>query len=529
MTRLLLLFSLLTTPGSAFAESVVGARVRLDQAPLSSRSFADTIDVVLELTPGRATVEIRYPATELVFVHLALPSWAGLRFDEGVAELSASTTAGEPILIRPGEAGEWEIPVGREAFSLSYSIRSEKTSFVGDGGVEAWLPTLTPDLSFLWGTSWFLRPADASLATLPVRLRVVAAKPDLTILGGGGALGSGTSPVAEGATEDRSGGGGDAGEVLESVIRFDNAESAAHSLVLGGTLRSLGTTAFGLPIRLTVTGEQWRFEDHELLDAAASIVQVQARSLGFLPGAGLDVVLLEGMGRESGGMAEGELIVLYADPNLRLDERDPETLRILAHEHLHRWIGEYAHSTPARGEGRFKWFQEGVTDYLAFRTLARAGLLQPGDFVFKVNQYIDGYLENPAAFEATADDMERDYWSNPDYQRLAYQKGFLLAMTIDARIQVSTGGGASLWDYVAQVAGYAIAPEYDDDALLDGLARTTGEDWTAFYDAYVLGAQPLDLARFCEDVGLECRRERGRTRRLLATERSAMALARLIL
>jgi predicted metalloprotease with PDZ domain len=530
MTRWLLSFLLVACPCPPFAESVSGAGAPFVTGALAGQ-VADTIKAVLELSDGRADVTVRYPPSDLVFVKMALPAWAGLRFDLAVAEMSAATPDGAPLLIRPRGEGEWEVPAGGEGFSLTYSIRSPKTSFVGDGGVEVWLPTLTPKLSVLWGTSWFVRPVDGFLAESPARVRVVATYPDLATLGGDGGSTIHTASAGGGSDVAVPGPGRQgpaAPRPVESVSHFDDTESLAHSLVLGGTLRRADTTAFGLPIELTVMGEEWRFEDAELLGAAASIVQVQARALGVLPGAGLDVVLLEGMGRESGGMAEGELIVLYADPELGLDDRDPETLRILAHEHLHRWIGEYASSTPARGEGRFKWFQEGVTEYLAFRTLARAGLLDPRDFVFKVNQYIDGYLENPAAFTATADDLERDYWARADYQRLAYQKGFLVAMAADARIQERTGGNASLWDYVALVVGTSVAPEYDDEALLEGLVGTTGEDWTAFFDAYVLGSEPLDLAQLCEDAGLDCRREPAGMRSLLATDRTAMALGRLI-
>lgn len=455
---------------------------------------SDTIFVRLDISPGAAEVEVRYPPTGVALPLLALPPWAGRQLGRSITDFRAATSDGEPLWVRQADAGAWEVAAGGAAFTITYRLRADKESLIEEGWPDVYRPTLTDRLALLWGVSWFVRPLDAALALHPVRLTAGSEYGSVTLLGG-----------------DRS--------------TFRDTEDLAGSVLVAGALRSIRAEVQGQPLRLLIQGDDWRFSDQDLLEAIGRIVKVQHDAMGFLPPSTLDVALLEGARGQTGGAAEGGAIVLFPDPRWRLTERDPETLRLLAHEHFHRWIGEYAYGSPARGEGRYKWFHEGVTEYLAYCTLVRAGFLDPGDLVFKINQFLELYEANPAATVATADDMEREYWLRPEYQALAYQKGFLLALGVDARIQ-ATGDDASIWDFVRRVAEPTGPREYDDEVLLEALERLTGQDWSGYFTSYMLGSDPLDIAATCRDAGLDCR-SRGGALRLEATARSRAALGRL--
>ena len=124
--------------------------------------------------------------------------------------------------------------------------------------------------------------------------------------------------------------------------------------------------------------------------------------------------------------------------------------------------------------------------------------------------------------------MARDYWSDPRLQRLAYEKGLLLGLVLDARIRRLTDGEATIVDYLKNVITPDGPAVYDDDRLLEELVRLTGQSWAGFYEAFVLGSDPLPVGELCDDAGFDCRRERGGVWRLQPTDRTARELARLM-
>lgn len=497
------------SPGRvAVATAALGLYVAgLPRALVAQRS--DTIDVRVTLELGSLQAEIAYPRMPVqrreadgAWLPVAIPAfalwpWAGVDFSEAMSNLEAWDDSGQPVLIRATGPHEWEVPVGEGGFTVAYRIDSPKGSFVGSADNDLFKPTLTEDLALLWGRSWFMRPLDGVLAGLPVRVTVSGAYREAAFLG-----------TAEG--------------------RFRDTEALVSSVLVGGEVRTFEAGFGDRTIRFTLQGDRWRFSDDDLVEAIGLIARAQSEAMGFDPGGSTDVLLLEGSTAQSGGTAEGSVIAVYPDPELPLFARDPETLRLAAHEHFHRWNGEYAMSDPAADEGRYKWFQEGLTEYMAFRTLVAARFLEPADFVFKVNQYIDTYHRNAMAFVATADVMARDYWSDPRLQRLAYEKGLLLGLVLDARIRRLTDGKATIVDYLKNVITPDGPAVYDDDRLLEELVRLTGQSWAGFYEAFVLGSDPLPVGELCDDAGFDCRRERGGVWRLQPTDRTARELARLM-
>jgi predicted metalloprotease with PDZ domain len=469
----------------------------------------DTIDVRLTLEQGSLQAEIAYPRMAVQmrqtgegWLPVAMPAfalwpWAGVDFTEAMSDLKAWDDSGQPLLIRATGPHEWEVAVGGGGFTIGYRIDSSKESFVGSPDTDLFTPTLTEDLAVLWARSWFMRPLDEALAELPVRVSVSGAYPRAASLG-----------TADG--------------------RFHDTEALFGSLLVGGDVRTRMAGSGDGAIRFTLQGHRWRFSDDDFVEAILRIAVAQSEAMGFDPGSSMDVLLLEGSGVRSGGTAEGSVIVVYPDPELPLFARDPETLRLAAHEHFHRWNGEYAVSDPASDQGRYKWFQEGLTEYMAFRTLVSARVLEPADFVFKINQYIDNYHGNPMAVLATADVMARDYWTDPRLQRLAYDKGMLLGLILDARIRRLTDGEATIVDYLKNVISPDAPVAYDDDTLLGELAGLTGQSWEAFYEAFMRGSDPLPIGELCDDAGLDCRRDRGEGWRLQPTDRTARGVTRLM-
>ncbi len=174
------------------------------------------------------------------------------------------------------------------------------------------------------------------------------------------------------------------------------------------------------PLGLTTAGE-FELPLRELHDAALEVVSAYLDTFGtydrleaiVLPAAPDAPNHLRGMGRRGG-------FVLEIRPDQPLDE---ELLLLLAHEALHCWNGHQL-VPEAAAEASTVWFKEGVTHYIALKTLTQQGLIS-GRFARRelamAGQF---YLANPLVTGETVRPVDR--------ARLPYDRGVLIAMALDA-------------------------------------------------------------------------------------------------
>lgn len=476
LTRILLAAAL----WAATASPVTATAGRSLPPATPTADGSDSLQVELRLAPGELWARLSFPAAPVDSLVLELPAWAGVAdFHEEVRDLRATDEAGAPLEVRPSEEGRWVVEGTRVPFSIRYVIGTRKTSFVGADRSDIFRPTLLQDWAFVWGHAWLIRPVEDPWPGRPVHLRVDAGSFGSTWVSG---------------PED----GG-----------FRDLDSLAESLLVAGAYRPRFAEVAGKRVRFLLRGS-WGFTDETFVEALGRIFQRQALDMGSYPGPELMVVLVEGSASSSGGTVDGGAIALYPPAGATLGSAGLGTLRLVAHEHFHIWNGDYARPTAAAGEGRYKWFQEGLTEYVAERTLLRAGLSTPEDFIHRVNHVIRDYESNPVARTASADVLERRYWEDPDHQQLPYLKGFLLALWIDARVRRVTSDRRDLDDVLRAVLRQSTdstGVSYDDARLRQALRETTGGDWSTLYEEGVLGSSPLPLWEICSEAGLVCRRE----------------------
>lgn len=132
-----------------------------------------------------------------------------------------------------------------------------------------------------------------------------------------------------------------------------------------------------------------------------------------------------GVGRRGGFVVE-----ISPDALPTLDPTSPaladtQTLILLAHEAFHLWNGHYL-TAQAAWEPQTRWFKEGVTHYVALKTLARLGLLTRDALFAELLRSAEYYARNPARSPHT-----RARAGDLDHARLPYDRGVLLALAID--------------------------------------------------------------------------------------------------
>jgi len=298
-------------------------------------------------------------------------------------------------------------------------------------------------------------------------------------------------------------GGAPAGFVFASDLEHAQSltlESIGHSVVVGGDFR---VTERGV-LRVAFRGA-WPFTDASFLDRLEPIVASHHRFWGD-PAEPYFVSVLPLAAPEDhrsvGGTNLGDAFAFMATANA-----DEETLlRMLAHEHLHTWISPRLARLPdGRDEPGGYWFSEGFTDFYTFRLLVR-------DSLWTVEQYakaLDGVLTESALSKARAFPNAKvvaDFWSDPDVQKLPYQRGFLLALAWDTQLRAKSKGRVDLDDVMLALrartrAAGAAGPPPLVPALTEEMKRH-GVDVTADLARHVERGEPILLpADACAPCG----------------------------
>lgn len=195
-----------------------------------------------------------------------------------------------------------------------------------------------------------------------------------------------------------------------------------------------------------------------------------------------------GVGRRGGFVVE-----IPADQPL-----DAQALLLLAHEAFHLWNGHYLTPKPS-AERRTRWFKEGVTHYVAIKTLASLGLFSRADVLRELSRSASYYERNPAARAKPS--------SQTDRARLPYDRGVLLGVALDAMLLRDSGGRVGLEDWIARLLAERTrrGDFYDAAELRAALVGVSGSAKSAavrMWDTHVAGAQPLDPAKIFNLAGL---------------------------
>jgi predicted metalloprotease with PDZ domain len=172
----------------------------------------------------------------------------------------------------------------------------------------------------------------------------------------------------------------------------------------------------------------------------------------------------------------------------------------LAHELFHAWNGHAIHAASASD---LQWFSEGVTDYYATRTLAKAGLIGESEFIRRMEHVLGRYLyfRSAPAFDGVT--LRAAGTRKGTYRLGVYDGGWTIGLCLDMQIRTASRGSHSLDDVMRSlyerfgVPGTAVA--YDD--VVRTAAAATGTSWDDFFRRYVDGNETLPVADCLKQAG----------------------------
>jgi predicted metalloprotease with PDZ domain len=213
------------------------------------------------------------------------------------------------------------------------------------------------------------------------------------------------------------------------VARIRGALSPADlrsAVYLGGDFRVHRRDIAGRPVYVALRGT-WKFDDAKFVDSAAAVIRAQRafwKDYDF-PYFFLSLLPNRFPG-STGGTAIEHSFAMHAEDDFAVPSAAFYTL--LAHEHQHTWIPRRIGTMGSEpDEARFYWFSEGFTNYLTHRVLLASGMWTLDDYANGLNDVIAHY-EASDVRNASNSVVLRDFWKNPEVEKLPYMRGELIAL-----------------------------------------------------------------------------------------------------
>lgn len=352
------------------------------------------------------------------------------------------------------------------ALKVSYRIANPQAADPAVGGPDFGEPIIRPDWAYLIGQTVFAdidgrsdRPARMRLEA-PAGWKVASDLEQLDLMG--------VTPKA----------------IEESTT------------LMAPDLRVLTRMDQGAPVRIALRGA-YHFKDEDFADLTFKVVQAErafwkARPKPFLITVG--PLANSGGGSSFRGTNLIDSFAVISTANLELD-----TLRVLlTHEYFHTWNStELGGLMEGEREPEGYWFSEGWTDFYARRLALRAGLIDLDGFAASWNDALAEYASSGVRTTPNSG-IAAGFWSNPEMNKLPYDRGALLAALLDYRIREHSGGKADMDTVMFAQRKLAMARSKapsDDAAQLfpQAVSQATGLDVKPEIERHAIAGQPIVL------------------------------------
>jgi len=175
---------------------------------------------------------------------------------------------------------------------------------------------------------------------------------------------------------------------------------------------------------------------------------------------------------------------------------------LLAHEVFHHWNGGLL---SPREDEKTSWFSEGVTEYMANRTISRAGLISTDLFIRLLETHVamyDYWMWAPPFQKTTLESAGAD----KDLNRPAvYSGGVVAAFCLDKTIQKQTSGTKTLEDLLQlMMKRYGLTgKQWVSDYLVKDASEVAGADLSEFFARYISDRRRLPVESCLTEAGFD--------------------------
>jgi hypothetical protein len=263
--------------------------------------------------------------------------------------------------------------------------------------------------------------------------------------------------------------------------------------------------------RLTVSNVEvtLNYFDHRLLPLDSQIKDVIRAA--FVEGASV----FGGLPKDLSGKVYREFRVnMRHDPDLQLEaEADPNVIDItmnegmenklvfgylnwklaVIHELIHFWNAE----TFRYQSGREQWFNEGITEYYAFRIALKLGLIGKDELPARLGLPVGYYLNDSGIGSLSMSEAGEGERKSRHYF-LVYCGGLVAGMTLDYDIRSHSRNARSLDDLMKAMyrTFNRTDRKYTNAHLLAELNKLTGKDYAEFFKRHIMGREVIPVGQY---------------------------------
>jgi len=445
-----------------------------------------------------AHVSIRFPGAEEKRT-LDMPVWNALyqvrNFAANVMNVRAQDSSGAPAKVSNTKPSEWEVAAPAGCVVVSYDIHLDAPGPFGSA-------LNTEHGFFNWAMVLMYSP---DLRTRPMSLRLLDV------------------PATWALRDTRVLGGAEAGKVSQVAGVAQSYDELVDSPAEVGTFRQSAFREDGATYHIVVDGDPADYDMAKLQEMLRKITHAAVDWMQDRPYDEYTFLYHFPRGHGAGGMehAYGAAIDVSAD-RLRNDLKPVES--VSAHEFFHLWNVKRIRPQSLEpidyqreNDTRALWFSEGVTTTVGDIVLARAGLVDGGEYLQRVETEITELQSRPARTWQSAEESSLDAWFEGDTfyhseERSIsyYNKGDILGVLLDLRIRQLTGGKKSLRDLFHWMNDhYAKQHRFfpDSAGVEQAAAAITGHSFADFFRDYVAGVKEIPYDDFFQFVGLKAVRK----------------------
>jgi len=455
-----------------------------------------------QLPPIQYTVSMPEPETHLVHVQARIPTGAkpyvdlmmavwspGYYVQEDYAthvqRISAETSNGRTLAVEQPQPNRWRVRTdGASAITLSYTLVCDHRSVTGDW-VDTTMAILNGPATYITLAEHVKRRHDVALE-LPSRWKQSA-----------------TSLAA-------------ASDSVPNHYEASSYDELADSPIIAGNISFHEFEVAGAKHYLADIGEIPRQWDGAL--AAQNLkkfVTADSSFWGFLPFR--KYVFLNVFRRGAGGLEHLNSTLLTSSPK-SAGGGDMRWLQYVSHEYFHAFnvkrlrpvqLGPFDYEHPPKTPSL--WISEGLTTYYGNLMVSRGGLGTQQDVLNALSKAITSVQNSPGRHVQTLEQASLDIFStggsgeggNPNTNVSYYDKGLIVGLLLDARIQHATNGRKSLDDMMRLAyKRYGGAHGFTPQQWVATASDVAGSDLTTFFHTLLQTTDEMDYSEALDWFGL---------------------------
>jgi predicted metalloprotease with PDZ domain len=277
-----------------------------------------------------------------------------------------------------------------------------------------------------------------------------------------------------------------------------------HALFLAGDFNLIQCGPSANPVYIATRGDL-RFTNDEFVHLTEEIIKSQRdfwKDYDF-PHYLITAIPIEDENVISGTATTNAFSLFLGKFTYPKDEYLNRLAHMISHEHFHTWIGQKMASSEQ--ENSMFWFTEGFTEYYSIKLNYQNGIMTLKQYVDHTNELLAEYFESSVHHESN-DRIVKDFWNDPEVQRLPYFRGYVLASYWDSKIK-NTSSGLYCLDNVMHDLQKATRDKgtFSKADLITILSRYLPEEEISKIEQHVTQGEsiPIDESMFQNEYRLE--------------------------